>query len=245
MNDVIQLIQNHRSIRKYKDKDLEQDKLDAIIASARSAASSINGQQVSIIAVKDPEKKRKIAELSGNQKWIDEAPIILIFCLDFYRAYLGAKKNNRDLVITNNVESIMVGSIDLGLAMSNAMLAAQSMDLGIVNIGGIRNDPEQMIQLLDLPPYVYPGCGLVIGYPDQDPGQKPRLPKEAVFFEEKYNKNLQHFIDDYDKTIEEYTYKRSQGQGQHSWTEPISGYYSRVYYPNVSPTLTQQKLNHE
>ena len=74
MNEAIRTIQDHRSIRQYTDEAVSDEHLDTIIQSAQSAASSINGQQVTIISVQDKEKK-KLSELAGNQAWIDQAPL--------------------------------------------------------------------------------------------------------------------------------------------------------------------------
>ena len=90
MNEVIRTFMNHRSIRSYKNEMIKDKDLDTIIRAAQAAPSSINGQQVSIIAVKDIERKAKIAEFAGGQKWIEEAPVFLVFASDFYRAKLAA-----------------------------------------------------------------------------------------------------------------------------------------------------------
>lgn len=240
MNQVLNTIKNHRSIRKYKDADVSREDLATIIDASQMAASSINGQQVSIIAVRDPKTKKEISKLSGDQKWIDEAPIILIYALDFYRAKLGAEKNDEDLVITENLESIMVGCVDVGLAMGNGITAAESLGLGTVPIGGIRKSPTEMIELLKLPKYVYPVCGLVIGHPDENPSVKPRFPKDAVFFDEEYNTDLHPLIDAYDNTMSEYMLKRTHGESDRNWSQTISNVYKYVYFPKVSPSIKSQ-----
>lgn len=97
MNEAIRTIQDHRSIRQYTDEAVSDEHLDTIIQSAQSAASSINGQQVTIISVQDKEKKKKLSELAGNQAWIDQAPLFLIFCADFNRAKIAAELNDAPL----------------------------------------------------------------------------------------------------------------------------------------------------
>ncbi len=240
MNEVIKTFTDHRSIRSYKEEMIKDKELDAIIRAAQAAPSSINGQQVSIIAVKDKEKKAKIAELAGGQKWIDEAPVFLVFASDFYRAKLAAEKNGVDLVITDDVESIMVGCVDVGLAMGNAIGAAESFGLGIVPIGAIRNNPQKLIELLELPKYVFPICGLCVGYPNDRSGLKPRLPKEAVYHEEKYNSNLREIIDRYDEEMSQYMKERTNGENDRNWSQGISQSYKSIYFPNVSPTIKEQ-----
>lgn len=240
MNEVIKTFLDHRSIRSYKDEMIRDEDLDLIIRAAQAAPSSINGQQVSIIAVKDKAKKAKIAELAGGQKWIDEAPVFLLFASDFYRAKLAAEKNGVDLVITEDLEAIMVGCVDVGLAMGNAIGAAESLGLGIVPIGGIRNKPREIIELLDLPKYVFPVCGLCVGYPKDRSALKPRLPKEAVYFEEKYNSDLREIIDRYDEEMSKYMMERTNGKSDRNWSQGIAQTYKTVYFPEVSPAIREQ-----
>lgn len=240
MNQVIETFMNHRSIRSYKEDMIKDDDLDMIIRAAQAAPSSINGQQVSIIAVKDKEKKAKIAKLTGDQSWIDQAPVFLLFAADFYRAKLAAEKNGVDLVITENLESIMVGSVDVGIAIGNAIGAAESLGLGIVPIGAVRREPMEIIKLLDLPEYVYPVAGLVVGYPKDNSSLKPRFPKEAVYHEEKYNRDLRDIIDAYDDEMSKYMEERTNGESNRNWSQTVSEIYKFVYFPKVSPTIKEQ-----
>lgn len=247
MNKVIDSILNHRSIRNYTSEGIDPIMLKNIVASAQAAPSSINGQQMSIIVIKDQKKKEEIAALTGGQEWIAQAPVFLVFVADFYRAKLAADKTNEELVIPSNIEGTLVGSIDVGLAMGNAIAAAESLGLGTVCIGGIRNNPERMIELLDLPEYVYPMVGLCIGHPvdDQIPAKKPRFPEEAVVHQEVYNRDLHAILDDYDETIKTYMQERTGGQHVHDWSGFISSIYNKVYYPTVSPTMKKQKFDNE
>ena len=64
MNETIHSIQNHRSIRNFTQRQVEDQTIDLIIKSAQAMPNSINGQQVSVIVIKDKEKKAKFAELT-------------------------------------------------------------------------------------------------------------------------------------------------------------------------------------
>ncbi|WP_425449285.1 NADPH-dependent oxidoreductase [Dethiothermospora halolimnae] len=240
MNETINTFLNHRSIRSYKGDDIEEKDLDMIIKSAQRAPSSINGQQVSIIAIKDKERKSKIANLCGDQSWIDEAPVFLLFAMDFYRAKIAAEKNGVDLVITENAESVMVGSVDVGIALGNAIGAAESLGLGVVPIGGVRNNPDEIIKLLELPEYVYPVVGLCVGDPKDNSDIKPRFPKEAIYHKEKYNKDLKDIVDKYDNTMAKYMVERTNGESDRNWSQTVSHVYKTVYFPKVSPILKEQ-----
>lgn len=165
MNNTIEIIKNHRSIRQYLDKDIPDEIIDEIIISAQAMPNSINGQQTTIIVVKDKAKREKLAELTGNQPHVAEAPVFLVFLIDFYRTYLAAKKNHVEQVVHEYVEGTEVGSVDAGIALGAATIAAESLGLGVVPIGGIRKNPEKVIELLELPKYTFPVVGLVVGYP--------------------------------------------------------------------------------
>lgn len=159
MNEVIKTLLNHRSVRSYSDKTVKKEDIDLIIRAAQQAPSSIDKQQVTIISVEDKEKKKKLSQLVGDQKYVDEAPVFLVFCADFYRAKLAGKIMGEEIVITDSQEANLVGAVDVGLAMGNAIAAAESLGLNIVPIGGVRKEPEEVIELLGLPEYVFPKIG--------------------------------------------------------------------------------------
>ncbi|MDT2277502.1 nitroreductase family protein [Paenibacillus larvae] len=79
MNETLKTLNEHRSIRNYLDKPVAPEQLDAIIQAVQAAPTSINGQQVTVISVQDSATKKKISELVGNQVWVDQAPVFLLF----------------------------------------------------------------------------------------------------------------------------------------------------------------------
>ena len=92
MNPVLESLFKHRSIRKYKNQPLEDEKLQLIIKAAQAAPSWCNGQQVSIIAVKDQAIRDKIKDLSWGQPYISSCSVFLVFCADFYRVSIAFEK---------------------------------------------------------------------------------------------------------------------------------------------------------
>ena len=171
--------------------------------------------------------------------------MFLVFVADYNRAKLAAKKNDNELKITESVESIMVASVDVGLAAGNAIAVAESLGYGIVPIGGVRREPEEVIELLELPQYVYPIVGLCIGIPESKEEKKPRLPLQAVVHNEAYNKDQMIDIDVYDDIIHNYLLERSAGKKDTNWSKQLSDLYSRVYYPKVYPSLKKQGFDND
>lgn len=245
MNETIRLLKNHRSIREFDpEKEVSVSQAKTIIETAMAAPNWINGQQVSVIEIRDNHRKSKLAKAAGNQKWIEEAPVFFVFCLDFYRAKLAADNNGKKFQIADNIEAIIVGSTDVGIALANATAAAESMGLGIVPIGGIRKNPDTYIEILQLPEYVFPISGLVVGHPRAIPDQKPRLPLEAVHHIEKYNREQQQaLMDKYDQTVSAYMAERTNGQDTSNWSSKIVHFYDsgfEAYQKAVAPALKSQ-----
>jgi nitroreductase len=186
---VIEQILHHRSVRSYKSDALPAGTLETLVAAAQSAATSSNLQVWSVVAVKDPTTKAICAEMAGNQKQIAECPLFLLFLADLAR--LNRVADQLDLPRTGNdtFEMFLTASIDASLAAQNAVLAAESLGLSTVYIGGMRNKPEEIAAFLNLPPATMVVFGLCVGYAAEGKGGsiKPRLPQEAVLHRERYD----------------------------------------------------------
>jgi len=245
MNQTIETIKNHRSIRTYLDKDVSEEQLNEILNSVQAMPTSINGQQVSVIVIKNKDTKKKIAEIAGGQPWIEKAPVFLVFVADFYKSHLGAIKSGNEQIIHESIEGTLVGTFDAGLAMGAAIISAESLGLGIVPIGGIRKEPDEMIKLLNLPKYTFPVAGLCIGHPENLSRQKPRLHKNSFIHEEIYHvENLESHIEEYDNLMEVYLEEVGRGK-EHNWSAYTSGIYKHVYFPKVHPSLIKQGFKND
>ncbi len=245
MNAILDQLMHHQSVRVYKDKPVADADLAEIMHAAQMAPSSINGQQVSVINITDMELRAQIMELAGDQPWIKQAPVFLIFCMDFYRASLAAKKWDRSFEFVPSQTALIVGTLDAGLMMQNTIVAAESKGLGTVPIGGINPNIDQVAKLLNLPDYVFPVCGLCIGYPQQLQAQtKPRLPQAAVLHENSYKgDNMEDILHTYDQTISSYLETIGRLEQEISWTQNVSMYYQQDYAPVMPKALQKHKLS--
>lgn len=240
MNKTIETIKNHRSIRDFKNTMIPDDIIDELVEVGQRAPTSLNGQQSGIIVIKNSKTKKKIEKVCEDMPWIIECPVFFLFIMDFFKTKLACEKNDQTQTITDSIESIMVGSVDVGLSMQNVITAAESLGLGTVCIGSIRNDPTAIIDLLELPKYTYPVVGLCLGYPEDNSKLKPRLDKSSYCHFEKYNKeNLKDAIDSYDKLIVQYL-KEVDREQEVNWSYNTSNFYKDNYYPKVYPTLKDQ-----
>lgn len=223
MNEVINLQLNHKSIRKFKSKEIPQDIINTLVDVARHTATSNFMQSYSIICLKSPEKKAKLATIC-NQPYVAEASHVFIFVADQYRNQQIAKENNQETSVLNNMDRYMVAMTDAILAAQNVNLAAESLDLGTVFLGSILNDNQEVIDLLNLPELTFAVLGLAIGYKDQEPQLKPRLPKAMIFFEEEYQviDNYTDKLKDYDELVTSYYDLRNANQRIDSFTHQIT-----------------------
>jgi FMN reductase (NADPH) len=198
---LMKQMREHRSIRHYKPDPLPAGMVDAIVASAQMASTSSYLQQYSVMVVEDEERKGRLAVLSGDQKQIWQCPTFLVFCADLYRLKRVCEREGTQIQ-TEYVEAFLTAVVDVALLAQNVALAAESLGLGIVYIGGIRNHPAEVIAELALPELVFPITGMCLGYPAEEPTAKPRLPLPAVLHREQYQVEEQDVhLDAYDAEI--------------------------------------------
>lgn len=236
MNQIIETILNHRSIRKFEDKPLSQEQIEKIIACAQSASTASYIQAYTIIGVTDKGKKEKLAELAGNQAYVAENSIFLVFCGDLHRLELAGKMEELDVTPSlESTEKFMVALIDAALAAQNAAIAAESMGLGLCYIGGIRNNLPEVQKLLKIPERVIPLFGVAIGYPAKMTDKKPRLPMSNIYHENEYKQNEEQFVaelTEYNGVISSYYEARTKGKRKDRWTEQMANMLqqkSRMY----------------
>ena len=243
MNNTIETIKNHRSIRQYLDKDIPNEIVDEILKAAQAMPNSINGQQTSVIVVRDKAKREKLAELVGNQPHVAQAPVFLVFVMDFYRTYLAGEKTGLTQVIHESVEGMGTGFVDSGIALGASVIAAESLGLGTVAIGGIRRNPQEVIDLLELPKYTFPVVGLAVGYPANKSHKKPRVPFNTFKHDEKYDiKAVENSIDPYDDEMSAYLKEIGRFEQEVNWSTTTSGIYQSIYYPKVKSVMEDQGL---
>lgn len=150
---TIECIKTRRSIRKFLSKEISEDVIKELIASAIHAPSSVNCQPWHFVIVKNQETKNKLAKLKDkdNQEHILTAPISIIVCVD-----------------TDKSSSRWVE--DGVAATQNILLAAHDLGLGSVYVTGSKPSKpevaEKVRSILNLPENIMPVTILPVGYHD-------------------------------------------------------------------------------
>jgi FMN reductase (NADPH) len=241
MNETVRSITRHRSIRHYRDEPVGEDIVDAILASAQAAPTSSHKQAFSVIRVRDAEVRRQLAVVADDQEWVEEAPLFLLWCADLHRIRVVLDAVGAPMV-ADNVEEFIVATVDTTLAAAHAFVAAESLGLGGVLIGGIRDDPATVTRLLGLPSLVYPIYGMCLGWPAEDPWLKPRLPRSVVVHEDRYQADeaLLAGIAPYDALVAEYYLEREGSRRRTTWTSEMVRKFAEAQRPHLRAYLDAQ-----
>jgi FMN reductase (NADPH) len=198
---TIAQIYRHFSVRAYQPDPVPLDLIQAVVAAGQRASTSSNLQTYSVVAVTEEDVRHRLADLCAGQVQIMQAPVFLAWCADLSR--LDRICRMRGYVQeTEYVESFLVAAMDAAIAMQTAALAAESLGLGICYIGAIRNRPEEVIELLNLPRLVFPISGMTLGWPAAEPYIRPRLPLDAILHWETYTvEGEDQALHDYDRAM--------------------------------------------
>jgi len=186
---ILETLLAHRSVRRYRPDPLPPGTLEVLGAAAQSAASSSNLQVWSAVAVQNPAHKAEAAALCGDQDFIRQAPLFLIFCADLARLTAAAEHQGLPSAGLDYLEMFLTAIVDASLAAQNAAVAAEGMGLGICYVGGARNHPRELAALLNLPARVIGLFGLSVGFPAEGDTSavKPRLPQTGLIHRETYD----------------------------------------------------------
>ncbi|MGM0537282.1 MAG: oxygen-insensitive NADPH nitroreductase [Pseudomonadota bacterium] len=238
MNPTIELLKSHRSIRKFTDQPVSRELLVTLVEAGQAAATSSHVQAYSIIHVTDPGNREAIAELAGGQGYVVSCGAFLVFCADMKRPTEAAERTGAR-VVRGMTEQLLVASVDTALMAQNVAIAAESEGLGICYIGGIRNNPQAISDLLGLPDHVFPVFGMCLGYPAHDPDVKPRLPVSAILKEDAYHDDHEA-VAAYDDAMHAYYQSRRGGPKDTTWSRNLAPLFDTKLRPHMRDFLVKR-----
>ena len=237
---MINLLTSHASVRKYKDESLSTEVLHDLIRAGQHASTANFVQAYSAIHVTNEDKKKELAALSKNPQQILTAGAVLVLCMDFYRVEQAAKQINKTIDPTY-AENLLVATTDVALFAQNIAIAAESKGLGICYIGGVRNAPEEISELLNLPKGVAPMYAMSIGVPAEANEVKPRLPIDAVLHENEYQpEKYDILIPAYDQAMNDYYKSRGANQKDAAWSDSMATFLGEPRRPHMKEFLQKR-----
>ncbi|RYM06679.1 oxygen-insensitive NADPH nitroreductase [Sporolactobacillus sp. THM7-7] len=243
INPVIETLLNHRSIRKFKDQALTEKQIRILVESAQAASTSSYTQSYSIIGVDDPKIKKQLRAIASDQAYVEQNGCFFVFVADQYRNKMIGETSGESTAVLNTTQRLLVALGDACFAAQNMAVAAESMGLGICYIGSIQNDIDKTSEILHLPDFAFPFFGMAVGYPDQHPEKKPRLPFAAIYHHNRYNPAPdQNSLKAYDQRVADYYRMRTGGQREETWTSQIADGLGRPYRKALKPYLERHHL---
>ncbi len=231
---ALDTILSHRSIRKFTAQPIAADLLKTLIEAGSRASTSNNLQCISIIRVTDRAIRQGLSEASG-MPYITECAEFLLFCIDFHKH----KQINPNAQL-EWAEVSLIGAVDCGIMAQNVLIAAESLGLGGVYIGALRNNIQPVADLVKLPAHCVPLLGLCLGYPAQDPPLKPRLPPQLMCYENTYQPLDEQALAAYNQQLSTYYQQRSGSPLQ--WQDNIAKALNQPVRPHILGYFNQQGL---
>jgi nitroreductase len=188
-----------RTQRRYAERAVPDSLVRLLLAAAFSASSKSDFQQASVIWLKDPARRARLAALFPDMPWIGAAPVFLVFLGDARRLErLGALRGHPQG--NGALEGFFNAAVDGALVMQSCILAAETLGLGTCPISVLRNRIAEVAPILELPDKVFPVAGLCLGYPAQQGFVSMRLPLEASVHVDAYDDSgLAEAVDSYDR----------------------------------------------
>lgn len=200
--DALACIAARRVHRRFSERPVDDRLLRLLCACALSAPSKSDLQQRDIVIVADVRTRAAIGDLLPHMPWVRAAPAFLVFCANGQRVRQVAFL--RDKPFPNNHLDLFFNAVgDAAIALATCLLAAEAVGLGACPISEVRNHPETIDRLLDLPEQVIPFAGLCLGWPESAGQISPRLPLEATVHQDRFEPaDLAATLDAYDRRRE-------------------------------------------
>ncbi|MBP3223057.1 MAG: nitroreductase family protein [Actinomycetaceae bacterium] len=222
-NSTIETLLNHRSIRSFTEEPVSDDIMNTLFDVARQAPTTVFYQQMSIIRVKDPAIREVIHQSSGQPYVGGTKGELLIFVLDIHRNVCIRNEAGLDSPSAGTPAEASFAFYDTLLAAQNIVAAAESLGLGTVYLGSIGRQRDKVNQALKLPQHTFALLGLLIGWPDQEPKRKPRLPRDIIVSTDTYTEpeNYHEALREYDEEVNSYYDLRDTASPVPTFTKQI------------------------
>jgi len=177
--NLFEAIVGRRSVRKFKDKDVDDKLIGIILYMATQAPSAGNSQEWKFIVVKNKELRKELAVAALRQKQLLEAPVAIVVFADLEKASLRYSERGE----------VFYSVQDTAAAIQNMLLTIHALGLASCWIGSF--DEEQVKSLLEAPDNLRPVALLPVGYADEEPRKPERIPFENLTWAEKYGRGYE------------------------------------------------------
>ena len=249
--ELHELLMRRRSVRNFKDDDVPGDVVEKLLEAANNAPTGGNMQPLSIIVVREAERRARLGEMVGSQPWVKNAPLSMIFCLDFRRLKRWAAASGVEFRGNEALSHFLIAYADVMCAAQTAVILAESLGLGSVYVGTIQYVADEAREYFAMPEYVFPMMLLSLGYPKTVPRDVPKLAVDVVVHRERYealsDDEIQKAFDDkygpLDENVEKYFERafveavEADEQETPAWVEAYKEEMNRLHIKNNAEFL--------
>jgi len=224
----VEAMLSHKSVRAFLPDPLPDGALETMVAAAQSASSSSNLHQWSVVAITDRVLKQKISDTiartvpTDHIPYLEEAPVLLLWIADLSRGAKITREKGEEPLVFDYLDSFLMASVDVTLAAQNAALAAESMGLGIVFMGMIRNASREVAEIVNLPQHSFATFGMVVGKPDSSRTSsiRPRPEQAVVLHYNRYDQErYRNHIENYEKVFLDF--RQAQSMKPKIWKDSV------------------------
>lgn len=224
----VEALLNHKSVRTFLPEALPDGAIETMVAAAQSASTSSALNQWSLVVVNDTVLKQQISDTVARSvpvdriPWIEEAPALLLWVADLSRSAGITQDAGREPVVLDYLDSFLMASIDAALAAQNAAVAAESLGLGIVYLGVMRNIAKQIADIINLPDYSFITFGMAVGLPDgaRISNVRPRPAQPMVLHYNQYEQGCyRKYLESYETAYQ--SFRRRQNMSDKTWTGSV------------------------
>lgn len=233
----VEALLSHKSVRTFLPEALPDGAIETMVAAAQSASNSSALNQWSLVAVTDPALKQQISDTVAHSvpvdhiPWIEEAPALLLWVADLSRGAGITQDAGKEPVVFDYLDSFLMSSIDAALAAQNAAVAAESIGLGIVYLGVMRNIAKQVADIINLPEYSFVTFGMAVGLPDsaRTSSVRPRPAQPMVLHYNQYEQGrYRQYLENYETAYQ--AFRRRQNMSDKTWTGSVVGSATSMDY---------------
>ncbi len=185
--DLFETMMKRRSIRNFEDRPVPPELKAELLRAACSAPSGGNIQPLAVITVEGESGRETLSEMVGHQPWVKNAPLSLVFCVDFHRVKRWAAMYDVEFLGERMFSWFLIAYADIMCAAQSVVVLAESRGLGSVYIGTIQSSVPHARKHFEMPDFVLPVMVLSLGYAKSVPTTIPKLPVEALVHAERYN----------------------------------------------------------
>jgi len=184
--ELYDLLMKRRSVRNFEDRPVPDEVIDKLVNAANNAPTGCNIQPLSIVLVREPDRRAKLAQMVKRQPWVKNAPVSMVFCLDFWRLKKWAELSGVGFRGNEAFSHFLLGYADVMCAAQTVVILAESFGLGSVYVGRLPYVADEAREYFGMPAYVFPLMLLCLGYPKTVPRNVSKLSPSVIRHKERY-----------------------------------------------------------